>query len=234
MSSPFSIETYKWEIDYNVIPSTPRILRTEFSKQEVRALNAVKHLGIIGSAQFRNLFFPKNKAHIHHMLRQHKIIEHPIKRRDGNKMTTLQVYTLGYKSLEYFHILDYMNYWLEYNSSEVLQRLAFFKLYQRFVSKEPVVYRAPPPFTGMFDISGDPIDVLVVKNNTQEIQNEWRFIKPNPNKRMIVLTENLNWLKPINEFLIPCKVRVALESDLDVPIEQMFYHWDSEKNMWSK
>lgn len=244
--SPFSIVDYQWQAKYQIIKSAelhyiPRLIYC--SKEEIVALKALRDIGVIGSSQFRSLFFDGNKEKVKKMIREKKILEHEFEQRrpqDGTTGTdgsaaspkkTLHFYTLGLSAFGYFDNLEEVNYWYGYTEADILQRLAFFKLFSNFRHSNPVIYKGKQPFVGTIDMF-EPIDVLVIKNNTREIQQEWRYKEPDPDRRMIILTENLNWLKPMNDLLAPCKARVALESDLGNPIQDIFYVWNEEKKDW--
>ncbi|NHN34868.1 hypothetical protein [Paenibacillus agricola] len=238
--SPFSTENYKWETQYKVIESSEiaSSLKVKFSKKELEVLKPLRDMRFIGSAQYRKIFLKGDKGMINQLIRDKKVLEHPIiqigkAESGGAARQTWYFYTLGLSSLKYFDMVDEVNYWMDYKTAEVLQRFAFFKLFSKFISNKPAIYCSGQPFVGTIEMA-EPIDILVVKENTREIQQEWRFRKPNQQRRIIVLTENINWLKPIEELLVDFKVRVVLESELNSPLSELFYKWNEKSMEWVK
>ncbi|WP_436239960.1 hypothetical protein [Paenibacillus sp. LjRoot153] len=236
--SPLSV-TYEWRYD-------PCILRTtdessfKFAKESVSlqpydkmALTTLRNIGIMGTTQFVNLFYPGRIAKVKKLEKKGFLQKHRLLR-DGAEM---HVYTLGISSFHLFDLWGMLNYWVAYRTIDVLRKMIFFKVCEKFIAEgnKPNVYTGKLPCTGTIEMKS-PLDVLIVKENTADIQSEWRYSPPDPNRHLVVVTENLNFLKPLQDILIKCiVVRVILEQELydrNLTLASLFYRWTGEG--WSK
>jgi hypothetical protein len=235
--SPLSV-TYDWKYDPCVLRTTDessfKFARESLSLQphDKSALTTLRNIGIVGTTQFINLFYPGRVSKVKKLEEKGFLQKHRLMR-NGAEM---HVYTLGISSFHLFNLWGKLNYWAAYRSIDVLRKMVFFKVCEKFLAEGNTinVYTSKVPVTGTIEIKL-PLDVLVLKDNTADIQSEWRYNPPDPTRRLIVVTENLNFLKPLQDILIKCKVRVILEQELydrNLTFDSLFYMWTGEE--WSK
>ena len=69
--------------------------------------------------------------------------------------------------------------------------------------------------------------MYVVRDNLEELLLKLKWDGDLQYQRMIVVTENINHLKPLAPFLNQLSIRVVTDQDLlTAPFAEMFYQWD--------
>ncbi len=228
MISPFSLEQHSWEPNWTIVRSNAKYpnYRQIESERENNILQAVAAIGLIGRAQLSRIFFPDNNKRyvqqkLKNMVRTYKLIRHEINKNNNS----IPVYTLGPASSEALGIEYDVNYWLKYETKDVLKRLVFFQFYSNLKNQLPVkLYPAPIPYSGTIEMNNKMYFVYVARGNINDILNAFKWNEPK--ERVIIITESLIHIQPLNAFVSEIKTRVVLDRDLKEPFEKMFYKWE--------
>lgn len=251
--SPFSIQ-HQWKIDWSFIPSNEyedvRSNKKTFvtgdtrdvslnnetiivkSKKEKKALNLISNIGVIDGKQLYHLFAFKKKQ-LKAMVREKKLVEHLMYRNDSN--VKRKIYTLGQIGSYVTNEEDIYrpNYWMNYSMKQVLERLIFFKLYEFF----PHSYVEPPikPFCGLLDLMNDGnfLNVYVVRGDTKDIINFFKWNENNSNKRILLITESMNHIKPILPHIKNANIIITTDQDLlkADSFKKLFYKLEDDGNI---
>jgi hypothetical protein len=217
----FSI-SHDWSLDWRRIfrHESAGIIRA--TKEETRALKALGAVGVIGSLQLSRFFSAntrKTKKRLSRMVNEQKLVRHEIKR---NKHK-IPIYTLGSKGARVANIADYEeNYWVSYKPEDVLKSLLFFQLYEKFPGAE--ILPAPKPFVGAISFRDRLFYVYAVRGDLQDLLMYLKW-KPFP-ERILVITESLNHLDPLNAYAPDLKIRAITDADLKGSFQDLFYMWD--------
>lgn len=187
-------------------------------------------VGVIGSVQCKRLYLRSNPAKKiskalelgilkkHEMLRNNQIIP---------------LYTLGATGMRLAG-LDYeeeFNYWKKYSNEDVLKRLVFFQLYGQMKDIDKMrVLPSENPFLANIEIQGNDFSILILRGNESVVQNFFRYEETIP-ERIVIVTEGLNHIAPIQDVLKPYADRIRLTTDerLKMPFEDMFYLYQDNK-----
>lgn len=237
--SPFSIQ-HRWELEWKRILSRPLskqrpgIVFDTNSRKERKALEAIACVGLIEGKQLQHIFKLK-KPQLQRMERFHLIMKHVIRKNGQNVL----FYTLGPASAEKIVPGFIPNYWVEYRIEDVLNRFMFFGLYDLLKQQKANIGPAPLPFTGTLEINGNLLYVYCTRGDTKDLQL-WLKWKPFT-ERMIIVTEHLHHLNPLDIFLQTknLKIRAITDEQLmrDFPQFYMYqenrdkeFEWKLEAN----
>ena len=158
------------------------------------------------------------------MVRHGKIMRHDIKQ--NNKL--IPIFTLGPNGADMINLANYkQGYWLTYDVSDVLKRLLFFELFHKFPKAR--LTPAPAPFVGAIQYRKNTFYVYVVRGDMNDLLMHLKW--ETSSKRMIIITESINHLQPLNIYANDLHVRVTTDKDLGESFQKMFYKWD---NGWVK
>ena len=234
MISPFSLEQHTWEPHWTILSSNAKYsnIRQIESEREEKILQAVAAIGLIGRAQLSRIFFPDiNKRYVQQklktMVRTYKLIRHEISKNNNS----IPIYSLGPATAEALGIEYDVNYWLKYETKDVLKRVVFFQLYSSLLNQFDVqIYPAPLPYTGTLLMNNKMYFVYVARGNVNDILNTFKWNEQK--ERVIIITESLNYIQPLNAFANEIRIRVVLDNDLKEPFDKMFYKW--ENGDWEK
>ena len=91
------------------------------------------------------------------------------------------------------------NYWLHWRPEDVLKRKVFFKLYEVFRDYEPEIVPSPDPFVGAMLIGQKLYHVFVARDDVYDLLLYMKWNR-NPEQRIIVVAEKLEYLSPSNPF----------------------------------
>lgn len=219
--NPFSLQN-EWVVHWRRLPSniSERPILGEIAKNEEQALRAIATVGLITSSQLLNLYqLGKNK--LNRMIRRQRVVRHQL---TLNNKYNISIYTLGINGAKIAEVSDYyeVNYWVRYRIEDVLKRIVFFGLYERFDGVE--LLPAVEPFIATLMINGKPMYVYVVRGDTNDLL---MYLKWNKfNERMIIVTESLSHLEMLKPFLHDIKLRVILDEDIlnpNINIGDAFY-----------
>lgn len=216
-TSPFSL-SHDWALYWKRVYNRGNPNVNGESPVEQKALQALGAVGAIGGSQLSRLFLKRDKNKLKRMIRQQKIIRHEIKK----NRQSIPIYTLGPGGARMANVPNYEeNYWVTYQTEDVLKRLLFFQLYDKFPKAQ--IVPAPSPFVGAVSFKGNLFYVYVVRGDMQDMLTylKWRTF----NERMLIVTESLSHLQPLNAFAPDLKVRVTTDQDLRGGLENLFYRW---------
>lgn len=220
--SPFSL-SYKWR--FKLSDENPEAT-TYFTKYEKQAIAALKELDVIGANQLTRIFFSGDKKKTRKMAQKGIIVQHCLQ----NELKEIPFYTL---SPYLIRQIGGMEPWT-LSIREVLSRMVFFQLYARMTELFPVTINrcTKRPFIGSLKRDdGTIFYVGVLRGNLEEWEYylKWEL----SHERIILVAEQLSFLRPLEELLQDKMVRVTTDIDLkNAPIEQLFYEWT--ENQWKR
>jgi hypothetical protein len=205
--SPFSYSQHEWNLTWKRIPSNAkydRPVETQ-SKKEKKALEAIASVGVIGGVQLKRLF-NIDKQRLKRMVARKLIVQHELSR--GN--TVIPIYTIGKHGANKVMPQYEENYWVKFNIEEVLKSLAFFQLY--YLLEKASILPSPEPFIGTLRMNNNDFYVYVTRGNSEDLMMflKWKSFS----ERIIIITETLNYLKPVEAFIQGLKVRVITDQEL--------------------
>lgn len=222
-SSPFSL-SHNWNLKWQRHPCYRKPKWFGNSPKEEKVIKAFTSVGVIGGAQLSRLF-NMDKGRKKKMAREGKIIRHEMHK----DKQIIPIFTLGPTGAEMILLEDYEHgYWVEYNVPEVLKRLLFIELYGKFPKAK--ILPAPSPFAGAIQFKRNLFYVYVVRGDMQDLLMHLKW-KPFA-ERMLIVTESLNHLQPLNVFAEDLKIRVTTDDDLKGDFRDLFYCWDEGR--WVK
>ncbi|MCF6094526.1 hypothetical protein L1765_11185 [Microaerobacter geothermalis] len=225
-ASPFSL-CHDWSVKWtNIQPIKQQNGILWSSQYDEKVLKALAYIGVIGGVQITRLFLNSDKKRLGKMVDTGKLVRHVIKR--GNM--EIPIYTPGINGariLKQMGIKYRVNSWLTYDVNSILKKLLFFQLYGKFSEQGEVsVLPAPAPYTGIIERNGSQYYIGIIRGNTQEFEQYFKWEKLT--ERIILVTESLRQLAPLNEYLKELKIRVTTDEDLKFDFEHLFYKWDGE------
>ncbi|WP_155982714.1 hypothetical protein [Paucisalibacillus sp. EB02] len=204
--SPFSYNQHSWNLNWKRIASNEKYDRPyeTQSEKEQRALEAIASVGVIGGLQLRRLF-NLDKQRIKRMEARHLIVRHEIKTKDK----IIPIYTIGKSGANKIMPKFIGNYWVEYDTEDVLNRMAFFQLCTLFDGVK--INPSPSPFIASLKINGNDFYVYATRRNMNDLM---MFLKWKPfSERIIIVTEELNYLRPLKPFINSDKMKVRAITD---------------------
>lgn len=214
--SPFS-KARNWRISWRRIPSSYKRLINFHpgNEREHRAITALAHTGLISSKHLRDVF-RIDKEQQKKMEKGDKIVRHTIQ----SDNLTIPMYSLGENGaiIAGLHDMYESNYWVEYQTNDVLKRFLFFEYFnllkQRFPDIQTVA--TPKPFVAGIQFSnGDIMYVYVAKGDTSDMQTYLKWGKKSINNQiMVVIGESLVHVDSFKMFLEGLRVRILIEDDL--------------------
>lgn len=207
--SPFSLE-HEWEIEWSILPSNTKIQSGMeiTSQKEKRALMALAAVGLIGSLQLTRIF-GLDKKRIRRMEGQKRVVRHILLK----KGRPIPFFSLGPAAgrgiIPYYEL----NYWQCYAVEDILKRMLFFQLYGQFPDDTEII-PAAAPFTGVILHKGNPFYVYVERGGMQDLLLflKWKKV----NDRILLITESLNHLEPLDSFLQDGNIKIRATTDLDM------------------
>lgn|GEM_PF-1865201 len=232
-ASPFST-TRNWVVEWAPIqppPSKSSFFR-EITQAEENAIRAIAEIGVIGGVQLTRLFLGGKKEKLKKMVAGSTIIEHFI----YNEERRIPIYTLGELGARLVEKPFRQGQWMEYTTSQILERLAFFQFYGRFSEIEAVkVVKGNEPFVGNIKrIGGDQksFHVGVVRDNLEKWSRMFKWDHKQYEKESIFLISET--IAEIIDFenVGNFNVRLVLDEDLKNPFESMFHKWDKASSSW--
>ncbi|MFD2658483.1 hypothetical protein [Gracilibacillus thailandensis] len=229
--SPFSYIHHKWKINWELITSNQKYDRPNENRtiQEEKALEAIASVGVIGGLQIKNIF-GIGKQQLKSMCDRHLLVRHTIEKNDKE----IPIYTIGKYGANHIMPEYEVNYWIEMNTIEVLKCLSFFQFCYLFNDLE--IIPTPKPFTAGIRMNNKTYYIYVERNGIKDLMMYLKW-KRQFNKRIFLITENLDYVKDIEIFMEsdqPLMLRVILDEQLK---EREFdiYHYDSSSTeKWIK
>ncbi len=230
-TSPFSL-SHAWTLHWDRKPSNLKRIEHFGSKssKEKQAIDAIGKVGVIGGQQLHQLF-GIDKKRLKRMIAEQKVVRHEM-RLDGN---IIPIFTLGLNGALIAGMEDAyeLNYWVRYKTEDVLKRMLFFKLYERFQGREaedgktgPAILPTPNPFIGAIQFRRSFLYVYVVRGEINDFLMHMKWKGESFNERLIIIAEDIRHLKLLKHALLPLKARVVLDSDLladEAHVQNIFY-----------
>lgn len=224
--SPFSL-SHSWTLHWERLPSNLKRIQhfSSESNKEKQAIDAISKVGVIGGQQLQKLF-NIDKKRLKRMVAEQKIVRHEM-RLDGK---IIPIYTLGINGALIAGMEDAyeLNYWVQYKTEDVLKRILFFKLYERFhgsgaEEKKAVsaIFPTPNPFIGAIQFRQSLLYVYVVRGDINDFLMYMKWKGDGFNERVIVIAEEIRHLELLKHALLPLKARVTLDSDLLSEVEHV-------------
>ncbi|WP_157052518.1 hypothetical protein [Ornithinibacillus contaminans] len=207
--SPFSYNQHSWKLDWRRIASNEKYDRPyeTQSEKEQRALEAIASVGVIGGLQLRKLF-DLDKQKVKRMEARKLIVRHEIKKND----IVIPIYTIGRSGANKVMPEFVQNYWVEYDTKAVLNRMLFFQLCILFGDIK--VRPSPSPFIASIKMNGNEFYVYATRGNINDLM---MFLKWKPiAERIIIITEDLNHLRPLKPFIFSDKMKVRAITDNEI------------------
>lgn len=208
--SPYSL-SHKWSLHWTRIPSN--VSQSNYingeSPKERKALEALAVVGIIEGAQLFRLF-SLDKKRLKRMVAEKKLVRHELIRNNH----IIPIFTLGINGAVIGGLKGSYesNFWVEYKVEDVLKRLLFFQLFQHFVKSK--ILPVPEPFIGAIEFKDKTIYVYVVRGDVSDLPMYLKWKGKQFDGRLIVVTESIRHLQPLNLILENLKLRVAIDVDL--------------------
>lgn len=224
--SPFSYSQHEWKLTWKRVPSNEKYDRpfeTQSAKEQ-KALEAIASVGVIGGAQLRQLF-NLDKGRVKRMVARKQLVQHELKRDDK----LIPIFTIGKLGANKIMPKYIENYWVKFNKEEVLNRLAFFQLC--YLLENVIIKPSPEPFAGTLKINNNEFYVYATRGKVDDLA---LFLKWKPfSGKIIIITETLNQLKPLEIFIKGQKVRAITDRELKEQIN-IFYHLNEKNglNVW--
>lgn len=223
--SPFSLKN-DWKINWSIIPSNNRPpTLTQVNKTYIEIIRIVMSIGLIGGAQLSRFLDKTNPRTIRKikavLCRKQLLVGHDIYL--NKKRLTL--FTAGPNAAELVGVSRRENYWLRYDTEDVLKRLIFFELLSQFKAINPIVLPAPDPFTGALKLNGEVFNIYVTRGRIDDLLMHIKW-EEKINGKMIIITEHLNYLKPLEAFVHKLNLRVTTDKELlNSKLSSMFFSW---------
>ncbi|ALP37990.1 hypothetical protein ASL14_19155 [Paenibacillus sp. IHB B 3084] len=205
--SPFSI-THEWTFVPTILPEPISAGHAPMRlPMEEIGLQAIGHIGCIGSVQITRLFHWK-RHQVRRMLAEHKLVQHELRK---NK-NTIPIFTLGPRSIQLFKTDQSVNSWRHWSIGAVLSKLVFFQFCCALHEKQKgfQILQAAPPFTGKVQMGEHLRYVLVLRGKEDDVafERELRlFSQP-----VVILAEKLEDVHPYNHVL--SSAHLLLDQDL--------------------
>ena len=182
--SPFSLGRHEWSVKWNVM--SDRIINRDMqrrSEKEELIIRRLKIFQIITHKQLRSRFNVSDKQ-IENMIHKKLIVQHSLLKNEQEWF----IYTSGESS----------NYWLGYESEDVLKRLVGVDFYFELDHKLPFELKLLPsiqPFVYQIEMNQHVYEVYVDRRDTSELLH---FIERYQNvckgKRLFIVAEKINHL----------------------------------------
>jgi len=216
--------SHDWSVEWTRLPSNlkaPGHVEIE-SERERRALEAIAAVGLASGRQLFQVF-GLDKRRVRRMVGQKRLVRHELRR--AGKLAA--VFTLGPGAGTYVPPGHMMNQWVGYPVEEVLKRILFFELYGMFPEGARVLPCASP-FTGAIFFKEKPYYVYAVRGDMEDLLS---FMKWNRfGERVLVVTERLGHLKPLDLFLMQgeFKMRAITDGDLGKDLHAVLHRYERD------
>lgn len=204
--SPFSLGRHEWSIKWTV--SSDRFINRDMQRRTEKEEQIIRHLNIfqvMTQKQLRNRFKVSVKQ-IENMVRKKLVVQHSLLK---NKREWW-VYTLA----------DTSNYWLGYETEDILKRLVGVDFYFELDNKLPFELKLLPsiqPFVYQLEMNEHVYEVYVDRGDTSELIHVMeRYQTVCKNRRLFIAAEKVNHLNSLVVALQTnsMKVRAVTDSQL--------------------
>lgn len=204
--SPFSLGRHEWSVKWNVM--SDRIINRGMQRRTEKEEQIMRHLKVfrvITHKQLRNRFKVSDKQ-IENMVRKKLIVQHSLLKNDREWL----IYTLA----------DTSNYWLGYETEDVLKRLVGVDFYFELDHKLPFELKLLPsiqPFVYQIEMNEYVYEVYVDRGDASELLYFFeRYQSVCKDRRLFIAGEKINHLNSLTVALQTngIKVRAVTDSQL--------------------
>ncbi|WP_223110307.1 hypothetical protein [Paenibacillus sinensis] len=186
-------------------------------------LQAIGHIGCIGSVQITRLFHWKRNQ-VRRLLAEKKLVQHELRK---NK-NTIPIFTLGPRSIQLLKSDLVLNSWNHWDIHSILSKLVFFQFAAALHEKQKgfQILPAAPPFTGKVQMGEHLRYVFVLRGkiDTSAVERELRRCA----QPIIVLAEKMEDVAPLNDVLSSA----CLLLDTDLREDYTFYR--QKDGVWQR
>ncbi|MFF5996569.1 hypothetical protein AAGS61_17800 [Lysinibacillus sp. KU-BSD001] len=204
--SPFSLGRHEWSVKWNVM--SDRIINRDMQRRMEKEEHILRHLKIfqvITQKQLRNRFKAGEKQ-IENMVRKKLLVKHCLLK-NGQEWL---IYTLANTS----------NYWLGYETEDVLKRLVGVDFYYELNQKLPFELKllaSIQPFVYQIEMNEHVYEVYIDRGDTSELLHFIeRYQSVCKERRLFIVAEKINHLNGLLMALKTndIKVRAVTDSQL--------------------
>lgn len=185
--SPFSLGRHEWSLKWNVM--SDRIINRDMqrrSEKEELIIRQLKVFQVITKKQLRNRFNVSDKQ-IENMMHKKLVVQHSLLKNEQEWL----IYTLA----------DISNYWLGYETEDVLKRLVGVDFYFELNHKLPFELKLLPsiqPFVYQLEMNEHVYEVYVDRGDTSELLHFIeRYQGVCKGKRLFIAAEKINHLNSL-------------------------------------
>lgn len=182
--SPFSLGRHEWSVKWNVM--SDRIINRNMqrrSEKEEQILRYLKIFQVMTHKQLRNRFKVRQKQ-IENMVRKRLLVQHSLQKNEQEWF----IYTLA----------DTSNYWLGYETEDVLKRLVGVDFYFELNHKLPFELKliaSIQPFVYQIEMNGHFYEVYVDRGDSSELLHFMECYKNVcKDRRLFIAAEKINHL----------------------------------------
>jgi len=201
--SPFSLGRHEWSVKWNVM--SDRIINRDMqrrSEKEEQILRHLKVFQVITQKQLRNRFKVSEKK-IENMVRKKLLVKHSLLKNEQEWL----IYTLA----------DTSNYWLGYETEDVLKRLVGVDFYFELDQKLPFdlkLLASVQPFVYQIEMNGHFYEVYVDRGDTSELLHYIeRYQGVCKERRLFIAGEKINHLNSLTVALQTNGIKVRAVTD---------------------
>ncbi|MGN4128007.1 hypothetical protein ACMGD3_23835 [Lysinibacillus sphaericus] len=235
----------QWKIIESRVEPNKNITLSTLSPKQRDLLNALSVVGVMGSAQMKDIFFKKNKKHIS-MAKDFGLVEQHTLIRNGR---AIPIFTLGVTGVALQKQLGGtkpLNYWQNFTVDDAMKCIVTYQLFGRYrqisdtyledISRfTPFQAQFASPFAK--GVSTYSVGALRNVNDIAAFETYLRIGQDIP-QRMIFIVTNLDLIDRLQSVLKPYLkyVRVVVDVDLKQSMEfkNMFYAFNEQVQQWGK
>lgn len=185
--SPFSLGRHEWSVKWNVM--SDRIINRDMQRRSEKEEHIIQHLKIfqvITQKQLRNRFRVSEKQ-IENMVRKKLVIQHSLQKNEQEWL----IYTLA----------DTSNYWLGYETEDILKRLVGVDFYFELDHKLPFELKllaSIQPFVYQIEMNEHVYEVYIDRGDTSELLYFMdRYQNVCKDRRLFIAAEKVNHLNSL-------------------------------------
>lgn len=185
--SPFSLGRHEWSVKWNVM--SDRIINRDMQRRSEKEEHIIQHLKIfqvMTHKQLRNRFKVSQKQ-IENMVRKRLLVQHSFLKNEQQWF----IYTLA----------DTSNYWLGYETEDILKRLVGVDFYFELDHKLPFELKllaSIQPFSYQIEMNKHVYEVYIDRGDTSELLYFMeRYKNVCKNRRLFIAAEKINHLNSL-------------------------------------
>ena len=204
--SPFSLGRHEWSVKWNVM--SDRIINRDMQRRTEKEEQIIRHLKIfqvITQKQLRNRFKVSEKQ-IENMVRKKLVVQHSLQKNE----LEWSIYTLA----------DTSNYWLGYETEDVLKRLVGVDFYSELDYKLPFqlnLLASIQPFVYQIEMNEHVYEVYVDRGDTSELLHFIeRYQSVCKDRRLFIAGEKINHLNSLVVALQTNGIKVRAVTDVEL------------------